>query len=457
VTEAPALAPPRTRRRDWSGWLKRAAPRSLFGRALLIVVLPVLVLQTVVSALFIERHYDRITRQMAAFVAAELNYAVGLVEAAPDAAAAQAALDDLSPPRDMALSLSPGQVVDRAALRRFYDFTGGVVAETFKAEMRNPLSLDLVAFDKRVEARVQTGKGVLTALIDRNRMIPSNPHQLFVITALTAAALVTVAVLFLRNQVRPIRDLAAAADAFGKGRHVAFRPAGAEEVRRAGGAFLAMRARIERQIESRTRMLSGVSHDLRTPLTRIKLALSFLDGPEAEEIAEDAREMERMLEAFLAFARGEAEEEAEPLDPLALAGEVAEDARRGGARVELSSRIDTPDAPLAPMRRGSVKRALANLVGNAAGFGERVRLAVALEPRAVEFVVEDDGPGIAPADRETALKPFARLDEARNQDRGGGVGLGLSIAAEVARAHGGALALEDSPLGGLRARMRLPR
>jgi two-component system osmolarity sensor histidine kinase EnvZ len=220
-----------------------------------------------------------------------------------------------------------------------------------------------------------------------------------------------------------------------------------------------MRGRIERQIESRTRMLSGVSHDLRTPLTRMKLALAMIeDAPEAEELRADVAEMERMIEAFLAFARGEAAEEARPVDPVALAEDVAAAARRAGGVVAVEAQVETPEAPMATLRPEAMRRALQNLVDNAMAHGRQVAIRVRLEPRRVVFSVEDDGPGIPAADRETALRPFTRLDAARNQDSGGGVGLGLAIAADIARAHGGALTLHDSEaLGGLAARLRAPR
>jgi two-component system osmolarity sensor histidine kinase EnvZ len=372
---------------------------------------------------------------------------------------AEARLEDVAAILGIQLELIEGARVPREEIRRFYDLSGGAVSETFKREIDRPMAMDLVSFDDQIEARIQTDRGVLRALIERRRMIASNPHQLLVMTAVASLALLAVAVLFLRNQIRPIRELAQAADAFGKGRSVDFQPHGAEEVRRAGAAFLSMRSRIERQIESRTRMLSGVSHDLRTPLTRMKLAVAMMeDSPEAEELSHDLREMERMVDAFLAFARGEAGETAAPADPVALAEEVCGEARRLGAEAHVNAAVETPEAPTAPMRKGAVKRALQNLVENARAHGRRIEIGVRLRRGAVEFLVDDDGPGIPEHQREAALKPFVRLDGARNQDRGGGVGLGLSIAAEVARAHGGGLTLEDSPaLGGLRARLRLPR
>jgi two-component system osmolarity sensor histidine kinase EnvZ len=438
---------------------KRYLPRSLFGRALLIVVLPVVLLQAVMAVAFVRRHYDGVSSQMAGSVARELSYALSVVDGARSVPEADARLADIAAILGFRLELIPGARVPRDEIRLFYDVSGGAVAETFKEQIRRPMAMDLVSFDDQIEARIQTDKGVLRALIERRRMIASNPHQLLVMTAVASLALLAVAVLFLRNQVRPIRELAQAADAFGKGRSVAFQPHGAEEVRRAGAAFLNMRGRIERQLESRTRMLSGVSHDLRTPLTRMKLAVAMMeDSPEAEELAHDLREMERMVDAFLAFARGEAGEAAAPADPVALAEEVCGEARRLGAEAHVSAAVETPEAPTAPMRKGAVKRALQNLVENARAHGRRIEVGVRLRRGAVEFLVDDDGPGIPEHQREAALKPFVRLDGARNQDRGGGVGLGLSIAAEVARAHGGGLTLEDSPaLGGLRARLRLPR
>jgi len=310
-----------------------------------------------------------------------------------------------------------------------------------------------------VHVALPSARGVLRVIAPRSRVTVSNPHQLLVLMLTASLVLGAVAVLFLRNQVRPIRQLAEAAEDFGKGRSSPFRPAGAEEVRRAGAAFLNMRARIERQIEQRTQMLSGVSHDLRTPLTRMKLTLALLDDdPEIEGLAQDIDQMERMLGEFLAFARGDVLEESAATDPIQLARRIVEDAERGGKEVRLIVTDETPRDHMVVMRPMAVRRAVENLTGNAARHGDRVTLEVRLLPKTVEFVVEDDGPGIPAEDRARAMAPFARLDAARNQDLGGGVGLGLAIALDVARSHGGALELgESAALGGLRAALRLPR
>lgn len=426
---------------------------------MLILIAPVVLLQAVVTYVFIQRHYEGVTSQMATAVAREINFAVALVETTEDVEAAQVRLDELSEPLGIQMGLVEGEIVEPAAIREFYDFAGNAVAETFKLDVERPLALDLVSFRDTIEARVQTSRGVLRALIPRDRMIASNPEVLLFFMFGTAAALLVFAVYFMRKQVQPIRKLAAAADDFGKGRDRPFRPQGAEEVRRAGAAFLDMKGRLERQIEQRTKMLSGVSHDLRTPLTRMRLALAVADDtPENAELTRDVEEMERMLEEFLAFARGEQGENIVEVDPVALAEEVAADARRRGARTSVLSTMETPERPTAKMRKTAMKRALANLVGNAAEFGGQIDITARVTRKFIEFSVEDDGPGIPEADREAAFRPFERLDPARNQDKGGGVGLGLSIALDIARSHGGELSLHDSErLGGLKARLRVPR
>ncbi|MBP7242705.1 ATP-binding protein [Amaricoccus sp.] len=435
-------------------------PHSLFGRALLILLVPMVLLQLVVGLVFFQRHYLRVTEQMTRGVAMELRAAIQAIEAAPDVDTARRNLAILARPLRLALRLEPDAPVSPGVQRPFDDLTGRALARTLAEELPGPLAIDLASNPRAVRIGAPTGKGTLLAVAPRNRMSVSNPHQLLVLMVVASLVLGAVAVLFLRNQVRPIRQLAEASEAFGKGRSVPFRPTGAEEVRRAGNAFLSMRSRIERQIEQRTQMLSGVSHDLRTPLTRMKLTLELLDADEdeVEGLRGDIAQMERMLGEFLAFARGDQLEESAPTDPFVLAGHVVEDAERGGAEVSLVTVNETPLDPHVQMRPVAVRRAIENLIGNAARHGTRVSLSVRLLPKTLDFVVEDDGPGIAPEDRARALAPFSRLDASRNQDAGAGVGLGLAIALDVARGHGGSLELgRSTEMGGLRAVLRLPR
>ena len=437
--------------------LKRLLPASLFWRAFMILVIPILAVQVIVGALFVQRLYEGVSAQMTAAVARDIATAIATAESAPGLAEARARLAALGPSLGFEVALDSGTRVSPGTRRAIYDLTAGSVAETLVRAIDRPLALDFVTEDKRLRLRADTARGVLALSIPRSLLNVSNPHQFVVWMVVPALVLTALATIFLRNQLRPIRDLAAAAAAFGRGRHENFRPRGAEEVRRAGHVFLEMRARIERHIAQRTLLLSGVSHDLRTPLTRIRLAAEMMgEDPDARDIAADAREMERMLDGFLDFVRGQAGEAAEPVDPVAFAGMAAAEAARGGARIE--TRAEGEAAGTVSLRPSATRRCLGNLLENAVRHARLVRLTTRLSHAACEFVVEDDGPGIAPDRRAEALRPFTRIDASRNQDAGSGVGLGLAIALDVARSHGGALELDRSrDLGGLRAVVRLPR
>jgi len=265
--------------------------------------------------------------------------------------------------------------------------------------------------------------------------------------------------LFLNNQIKPIRRLSDAAEAFGRGWAIPFNPRGAREVRSAGHSFLAMRARIIRQIEQRTMMLSGVSHDLRTPLTRMKLSLGLIaPSEEVEHLKRDVDEMEAMLTEFLEFARGDSEEKTETVGVKALTKQIVRNFKRAGHDIKLSFIMETPLDDTLKCRKQAVQRAIENLLGNAVRYGKNAHLTVTIEPDTVVFMIEDDGPGIPKDKRDAAVEPFTRLDVARNQDKGVGSGLGLAIATDVARSHGGNLALlQSDDLGGLKAVLSLPR
>lgn len=430
--------------------MKHLLPRGLYGRALLILVVPIVTIQLVVSIAFIQRHFERVTQQMTGGVATEIRYVLQRLRDGGGAEADTAAAG-------LGYTLEPVAAPLAVVQRDWMDFTARVVAETLRSEVPGFLGADLTQDDNRVIAdfRLPGSDQALRIGIDRRRMSATNPHQLLVLMIVTSALMTVISYLFLRNQVAPITRLAEAADAFGKGHHMPYRPRGATEVRAAGAAFVDMRGRIERHLESRTRMLSGVSHDLRTPLTRLKLGLSML--PEDDETAAllgDVSDMERLVDEFLAFARGDATEEAEEADLATLLARVVEKAVRGGQRVDLQGAASVR----LRLRPQAVTRAVENLLSNANRFADRTRITLHDGDRLVRIVVEDDGPGIPMERRDEAVQPFARLDGARDPNKGGGVGLGLSIAADIARSHGGVLRLGESEgLGGLRAELVLAR
>lgn len=435
--------------------LKSLLPRSLFGRAALILVLPVIVVQLIVSIAFIQRHFEGVTRQMTGGVIIEIKYLLNAVAAAPDLAQAQQVAQQLG----LGLSLFvavPVAEIPAADSRALLDYSGRAMTLTLRKDLPGVLAVDLTSNSNVVQIYVDSAQGPMRITLNRGRVSASNPHQLLVWMVFTSALMTFIAYIFLRNQLTPITRLAQAAEAFGKGQTLPYHPRGAIEVRAAGNAFLNMRARIERQIESRTLLLSGVSHDLRTPLTRLKLGLSFL--PEDEEtraLQQDVVDMERLVDEFLAFVRGDALEEPEAVDPAALVQRAVENAVRLGQAVVLGE-ITAPHT--VQLRPQAVMRALENLIGNAVRYGKRAEVSLTSTDRMLRFIVEDDGPGIPKDRRDEAVEPFKRLDAARDPNKGGGVGLGLSIAADIARNHGGALRLGESErLGGLRAELSIAR
>lgn len=440
-------------------WLKSYMPRSLFGRSLLMILFPVVVLQLVVSFVFIQRHYAQVTTQMASSVALELIYAADLVEEMDSVEEARAILYSLERPFNIKLELGLGDTVAPAVRFYFYDISGRALITSMRDKIERAISIDLTKSNRIVEINLQTIRGVLYAKVPRSRVSATNPHQLLIWMLLTAIILTVISALFLRNQVRPIRRLAEASEAFGKGRVVSFQAGGATEVRRAGTSFLAMRGRLERQIEQRTQMLSSVSHDLRTPLTRLKLSLEMVEeGEETRHMQQDVEDMEQMLDVFLSFARGDSLEETTLVDPLDMIKKVVSDCQRSGRTVEFEFDNQTPKSRKISLRSGAVSRAISNLLSNALRFGEKVVLSTTLSKKHVKIIVEDNGPGIPKSERENALKPFVRLDQSRNQDNSGGVGLGLAIVADVARSHGGTVQLSDSlKLGGLKVTFTIPR
>ena len=426
------------------GWLKHYMPRSLYGRAALILIVPIVTLQLIVSIIFIQRHFEDVSTQMTRSMAVELRLVLSQYETTGASALAAPLL----------IELVEGTLDQER--RRWFDVAGLTVRRELFAEIEGAQAVDMPD-GRALRLEVLTSRGPVVLRFDRPRVSASNPHQLLVYLIGFGLLMILIAYIYLRNQLRPIKRLAQVASAFGRGQTIEYRPSGAIEVRAAGHAFLDMRNRIERQIEQRTLMLSGVSHDLRTPLTRMKLGLSLLEEEDREPLERDVIEMQRLLDVFLSFAKGASEGEAELCDPFELVRGIVQDCERTGQDVSLGA-LEGEGSGQVSLRRIGVRRAVENLVGNAVRYGNRAVVSVALTDRALRIRVEDDGPGIAPQDREEALKPFARLDAARNQNQGSGVGLGLSIAMDVARAHGGILRLgESTDLGGLRADIVIAR
>jgi two-component system osmolarity sensor histidine kinase EnvZ len=346
----------------------------------------------------------------------------------------------------------PKQALPSPIAKPFFSLLDLALSKELAKRVPQPFWVDTVGRSNMVEIRVALDDATLQILATRTQAYASNSHIFFIWTAVASIVILAIATSFLRNQIRPILKLAHAAEEFGKGRDVEFRPRGAREVRQAGSAFLEMKRRVERAIEQRTTMLNGVSHDLRTIITRFKLSLALMPpSTEAVEMRKDVDEMERMVEAYLAFARGDGGEPSAPTDVSELLEELKADTQRRGVESTLLIEGDSSIV----VRPAAIKRLLANLVGNAQRYGKLIALSAINDGRTMTIHIDDDGPGIPLERREDAFRPFYRLDEARTQDEGNS-GLGLAIARDIARSHGGDITLERSPLGGLRATVVLP-
>jgi two-component system osmolarity sensor histidine kinase EnvZ len=436
-----------------SRWLNSVMPKGLYARALLIIIAPMVILQSVLAFVFVERQWNEVTQRLSAGVVQDIAALIDVYKGYPqDADRAQ--VKRIAQERlGLVVDFLPLGDLPPPGPKPFFSLLDSALSNQLRKQIGKPFWIDTVGKSALVEIRIQLDDAVMRVFARRSAAYASNAQIFLFWMVGTSGVLLFVAIIFLRNQIRPILRLADAAESFGKGREVPnFRPRGAREVRRAANAFIEMKTRIERSLEQRTAMLAGVSHDLRTVLTRFKLELALIgDSPEVEAMKKDINEMARMLEAYLAFARGDLGEQSAATDMAALLEELKLDAERNGHKASVLFH----GPPIVTVRPAALKRCLGNLVSNAARFAKTIAITGHRDHRWLTVTIDDDGPGIPPGMREDVFKPFLRLDDARNQDEGG-TGLGLAIARDVARSHGGDIMLGDSPLGGLRATVRVP-
>jgi two-component system, OmpR family, osmolarity sensor histidine kinase EnvZ len=435
------------------GWMKRVLPRTMFGRSLLIVIVPLILLQSIATWVFYDRHWAAVSWRLSAGVAGDIGLLIEAMKLADSPTETTRLLEGAAAFTNLEFTLSRDDTLTPPSV------SGGTLIEdqlvqAMQGRVNYPYRIAPFGDLHGVRIKVQLPEGVLTVDVPRNRLYSSTTYIFVMWMVGSSLVLLAVATVFLRNQVKSLRRLAAAADGFGKGRPVPFfKVEGAAEIRQAAVAFVTMRDRIQRQIRQRTQMLAGVSHDLRTPLTRMKLALAILgDDPAVEELKSDVAEMERMVHGYLDFARGEGAEEPVETDISLLLEDIAAAMRRQGTPLSVAT---GPECVMA-VRPNALRRCLDNLIANARRHGSHVWLSSVAVPGGIDIIVDDDGPGIPVADRGRVFRAFVRLDASRNPSTGG-VGLGLTIARDVARSHGGDVRLETSPQAGLRARVHLPR
>ena len=435
-------------------FLERHAPRRLYYRSLLILVVPIVLLQTIMAGVILNRHWDDVTKVLGRSLAREVGLLTDLYDKSDKSESAISSIEAMARERlKLDIEIIRGGILPAPINRAFYSLVDDKLTKYLVRETGRPFWIDSSADDGKVEIQVEAKPGLIfRLLIDEERAYAAGTVPLLGWMLLSSLVLLGIAVTFLRNQIKPIVELSNAAQSFGMGRDVAqFRPRGALEVRQAGLAFREMQERISRHVEQRTAMLAGVSHDLRTILTRFKLELAFLgDGPKVAPLKEDVEEMQRMLEAYMAFVRGDGGEKTAEVN----LGQMLTSLTRSAGRKTNGVVIDVPQVSVS-VKPNAFRRLMANLINNAVRHGKQVKVGGAIKSRKLTLTVDDDGPGIPIESREEAFRPFVRLDNARNLDETG-TGLGLAIARDIAHAHGGEIKLEDSPMGGLRAVVEIP-
>ena len=438
------------------GFLSGILPKGLYARALIIIIAPVVLLQSVVAFVFMERHWETVTRRLSDATTRDIAMLLSVYESYPHDDKYEKLIKLAQKKLNLSLQILPPQDLPPTRPKPFFDLLDRTLSKEIRKQIGKPFWIDTVGRSHLVEIRIKLKDAVMRILARRSQTYASNSHIFLLWMVGTSLVLLTVAILFLRNQIKPILRLSQAAERFGKGQSTPpdFRPRGAREVRQAALSFMEMRNRIERQIEQRTIMLAGVSHDLRTILTRLKLQLAMFDeSKEANEMLADVDEMQAMLEDYMAFARGDSSEESSSVNVRRLLQEI----RKQTIREKKEITLNLPgDSVVVPLRRQAFKRAVTNVISNAVRFSDHVSVDVTKTNGWLTLRIDDDGPGIPEEEREEVFRPFYRLDDARGQDTGINTGLGLSIARDIVRGHGGDIALKKSKMGGLQAIIRVP-
>lgn len=431
-------------------------PKGLYARALIIIIAPIMILQSILTFVFLDRHWQVVTRGLSTATAQDIAMVAASYELLKTKSPAE--LDRLSQIARTELNLTvefvPDEPLPKKRSRPFFAILDRHLSKEIAYRIHKPYWIDTIGSSAFIEIRIKLGGAVMRVQAPRAQLIPSNTHIFLVWMVVSATILLVVAILFLRNQIRPVLSLADAADRFGRGRPAPpdFKIRGAREVRLAAQAFVDMRDRIERHVEQRTIMLAGVSHDLRTILTRFRLQLAMMRAPQIEALKRDVDEMQQMLEDYMAFAKGDSGENTKRIDVLRVLEEVRMAVETPGKTINL----DVRQEPLiAPLRRNAFKRAITNLVANASRYADKISIRALRSQGWLTVVVEDNGPGIPPGKREIVFRPFHSLDGARNQNTKSS-GLGLAITRDIVRSHGGDITLDESALGGLKAIIRIP-
>ena len=428
--------------------IKKFLPQTLLGRSIMILVFPLIILQLIITVIFYNRHWDTITRHRTIDFVKDITLVVESFEKNKSIENQKWTLNNVS---------------EKLQLQTFYKKNVTLNLEQhelkptklkkYLLENLDPLNkkfnLDINDKKKLITVMVELDEGVLEFRASKKRIYSSTTY-IFILWMISASIILfIVALLFLKNQIKPIRKLAIAVDRFGKGKNIGnFKPSGAREVRRVSNAFKIMKERIENSISQRNKMFSSISHDIRTILTRMKLNLE-LHKLDKGGLKKDLVEMEQMVEEYLKYAKGEEKEKIQKINIISLINLIKKRYSKKNIYFNNGKKINIS------VRLNSIKRCINNLLSNSLKFSKNIKITCNKKNNYVEIIIDDDGPGIPEKERKKVLQPFYRVEDSRNRDTGG-IGLGITIAADIINNHGGNFFLDKSPLGGLRAKIYLP-
>lgn len=436
--------------------LKKHLPKSLYGRTLMILVLPTILAQAFAVYMFYERHWENVSRHLANSLAGEVSLIVNYVENEDNPEKLEKFLDGTNSLFAMQALLLGAEKADKY-LKEYQSFSHQQYELEMNNKIKNNFSIHSDGESISTLINLENNTNKLLIRVSDKRLFNSTTYIFIMWMTGSTALLLAIAVIFLKNQIRPVIRLARLADNFGRGHNVPenFKPEGASEVRQASRAFLNMKDRISRHIRQRTEMLAGISHDLRTPLTRMRLELELirkkLDEEQAKEIESDITEMENMISSYIDFVRADEEEDSK----IVSINSLVENLAHKYSRQDLSVETDIDQEITFYLRENSFRRAIVNLLENSSKFASKAKISANVSEAFLTIQIEDNGPGIPQNEREEVFKPFHRVESSRNRETGG-TGLGLSIVRDIINGHGGTVELSDSDMGGLKASIKLP-
>ena len=429
--------------------VKKILPKKLFYRSLLIVAAPIILLQIIITIVFFDSLWIKANKGMTRSLVGEVQTMFDIYKEG-DENDQQMIINLYNKNFDFVITFKEDELLPAIKTERWFS----PIDRSLRRELKPVFDsywFDTTSYKELVDLRIEYNDGSLQIFIPKHKIAPSSARIFALWITLPGLLLILIATIFLKNQTRPIVNLAKAAEKFGKGESTkGFAPSGAQEIRQAGYEFDRMRKRITIHLNQRSEMLSGISHDLRTPLTRLKLQLAMLTQHElAKKMGDDVEEMERMLNEYLEFAQYQKSEKTKLMDFNYIIKDIVK--KYEGKQIN----IYLEEGPKIDIRPNSMKRCLINLIDNALAYGQKIEIFTKKMMNNIVILIDDDGPGIPENEHQNVLKPFYRIDKSRGQNKLG-VGLGLSIANDIIRSHGGNISLEKSPLNGLRVKVSLP-